>query len=109
TTCHHYVSTCSLLTHMLFHPRRSSYLSVCRVAGAGRGCRAPTQGRPGACRRQARHWGYSPMKPRVVHIIDRLPPDGAERLLCEVDRKRTRLNSSHVKLEDDLFCMKESY
>src|SRR5690606_5361261 len=63
--------------------------SVCRVAGAGRGCRAPTQGRPGACCRQARHWGYSPMKPRVVHIIDRLPPDGAERLLCEVLRYRS--------------------
>lgn len=29
------------------------------------------------------------MKPRVVHIIDRLPPDGAERLLCEVLRYRS--------------------
>src|SRR5690606_14324138 len=29
------------------------------------------------------------MRPRVVHIIDRLPPDGAERLLCEVLRYRS--------------------
>lgn len=29
------------------------------------------------------------MKPLVVHIIDRLPPDGAERLLCEVLRYRS--------------------
>lgn len=29
------------------------------------------------------------MTPRVVHIIDRLPPDGAERLLCEVLRYRS--------------------
>lgn len=29
------------------------------------------------------------MKPRVVHIIDRLPPDGAERLLCDVLRYRS--------------------
>lgn len=29
------------------------------------------------------------MKPRIVHIIDRLPPDGAERLLCEILRYRS--------------------
>ncbi len=29
------------------------------------------------------------MKPLVVHVIDRLPPDGAERLLCEVLRYRS--------------------
>lgn len=29
------------------------------------------------------------MKRRIVHIIDRLPPDGAERLLCEILRYRS--------------------
>lgn len=35
-------------------------------------------------------------KPLVVHIIDRLPPDGAERLLCELLRYRSDEFRYHV-------------
>jgi len=36
------------------------------------------------------------VKPLVVHIIDRLPPDGAERLLCEVLRYRSDQFDYHL-------------
>lgn len=35
-------------------------------------------------------------KPLVVHIIDRLPPDGAERLIAEVLRNRSAAYDYHV-------------
>lgn len=41
------------------------------------------------------------MKPLVVHIIDRLPPDGAERLLCEVLRYRSE------QFDYELICLVE--
>ena len=41
------------------------------------------------------------MTPRVVHIIDRLPPDGAERLLCEILRYRSS------EFEYEVLCLVE--
>src|SRR5690606_41051330 len=50
---------------------------------------------------------YSTGPPQVQTSVRKIPPGRVDRNDCSVDRKSTRLNSSHVKISYAVFCLKK--
>src|SRR5205814_7403796 len=91
-----------------FPTRRSSDLVALPVVGRAD---AVDRGGTGDVRRRVRieHHRQLAAAPGVLDGLAQQPPVGADRLvgLAEIDRKSTRLNSSHLGISYAVFCLKK--
>src|SRR5690606_41634059 len=81
-------------------PTRFPYTTLFRSPGGAVGRRAAARGNRACAGEQAAHPAgrRADRKPRPAHLQDGL---------SRVDRKSTRLNSSHVKISYAVFCLKK--
>src|SRR5690606_39298313 len=95
-----YIGTCSLS----LHDALPIYLEARLPEGSGSGCRLDGTRRC-AVRRQRYPAGPHVRPVHGCHGVYRRHHYGNE--ICVLDRKSTRLNSSHVKISYAVFCLKK--